>query len=113
MSALSPHLQVFLVILLMLQGIVTVWSYRLTASLPETVLVALLPFIGLPYLLYLKRERLYDNHVAGALSYLVLLGAMLAFVFLSREEIPWMLLYTMQVFGFLGVLNLVATKLKE
>jgi predicted membrane-bound mannosyltransferase len=107
------NLPLFLAAVALLQGLIAFWSFRASASAPTTLLVALLPVIGLPYQLWQLRARLFDNHIAGAITYLVLLVAAFGFYFfMPADETPWMLIHTMSVFGFLGVANLTATQLK-
>lgn len=113
---MSPELNwpVYLAAAVVLQGMLTLWAYRASGSTPVALLVALLPPIGLPYLLWTLRTRLLDNHYAGGVSYLVLLGMALAFTMVFPEdETPWGLIYTMQIFSFLGVANLAGTQLKD
>lgn len=113
---MSPelHWPVYLSAAVVLQGMLTLWAYRASGSTPVAMLVALLPPLGLPYLLWTLRSRLLDNHLAGAVTYLVLLVAALVFTqAFPEDETPWGLIYTMQVFAFLGVANLAGTELKE
>jgi len=110
----APHPQIFLGAVVILQGFLALWTYRTSGSTPFALLVALLPFVGLPYLLWTLRSRLQDNHIAGAATYLILLGASIAFSLLkSGDEVPWMVIHTMSLFGFLGVANLTATRLRD
>ena len=112
---------IFLAILGLLQVMLVFWAHRRTAAAPITALVAFLPLIGLPYLLYRDRRRIRDNHIAGALTYLVLFVGAVAFLSVGdpalfvedAEGPPWSVIYTMQLFSFLGVLNLIATDYKE
>lgn len=112
---MSPelHLAVFLCSVVLLQGIATLWCQRVSGSAPTTLLVALLPFVGLPYLLWQLRSRLQDNHIAGAITYLALLAAAFGFYFAKPpDETPWMVIHTMEIFGLFGVGNVVGTPLK-
>lgn len=113
MITASLHLEIFLAVLTAFQIILAIWSYRRTNSILLAIMVAFLPLVGIPFLLYLERKRIRDNHVAGALTYLTLTVSALAFLFFSREETPWALIHTMLFFAFLGMANLVATELKE
>ena len=113
---MSPelHLPVFLAALVAMQGLLTLWSYRASGSTSTALLVGLLPLVGIPYQLWLLRARLFDNHIAGALTYLALIAACLGFYFLMPpDETPWMLIHTMAAFAFLGTANLVGTSLKK
>ena len=113
---MSPelHLPLFLGAFVLLQGLLTLWSYRASGSAPTAVLVALLPLVGLPYQLWQLRARLVDNHVAGAVTYLALLAACFGFYFLMpADETPWMLIHTMALFAFLGNANIIGTRLKD
>jgi len=106
----GPHGIVFFALLLLFQVALTVWGWRRGASTATIFLVAFLPFIGVPYLLHRQRHAVRDNHIAGALTYVVLLLG--AFFFLlwypgmMEDDIPWALIHTMQFFGFLGLANL-------
>ena len=116
---MSPelHLPVFLAALVAMQGLLTLWTYRVTGSAPMAVLVALVPAVGLPYQLWQLRARLVDNHVAGAITYIALLAACFGFylyyLFTAADETPWMLIHTMAGFAFLGNANLIGTRLKD
>jgi hypothetical protein len=108
------HLPIFLAAFAGLQGLLTFWAYRASGSAPVALLVALLPLIGLPYLLWQLRLRLYDNHIAGTVTYLALLTASCGFYLLMpADETPWMLIHTMAIVSFLGAANLVGTALKD
>lgn len=107
------HLPIFLSSLAAMQGLLTLWSYRASGSMSTALLVGLLPPVGIPYQLWHLRSRLFDNHVAGAVTYLALVAACLGFYFLMpADETPWMLIHTMAAFAFLGTANLVGTSLK-
>ena len=113
---MSPgvNLPLLLCALVALQGALTFWSYRRSGSMPTALLVALLPLVGLPYQLWQMRARLFDNHVAGAITYLGLFVAGPAFYFtMPADETPWMLLNTMALFALIGVANVVGTSLKD
>lgn len=113
---MSPELNLplFLAAVTALQGLLTLWSYRASGSPPTALLVGLLPLVGLPYQLWQLRSRLVDNHIAGAVTYLVLLASSFAFYILKPpDETPWMLIFTMCIFALLGVANLIGTKLKD
>jgi len=113
---MSPelHLPVFLAAFVVMQGLLALWSYRTSASTPTTLLVALLPAVGVPYQLWQLRPRLVDNHVAGAVTYLALLAACVGFyLFEPADETPWMLIHTMAIFAFLGLANVIGTRLKD
>jgi hypothetical protein len=109
-ALLSPHGLVFLGLLLFFQTVLIFWSWRHGGS-AAVFLVAFVPPAGVPWVLYRNRSRIKDNHIAGALTYLVLLVGAFAFLFLypkaMDDEIPWTLIHTMQFFGFLGLANLV------
>jgi len=110
----EAHLPVFLAVIAAMQGLLTLWSYRASGSTPTTLLVALLPLVGLPYQLWQLRSRLVDNHVAGAITYLALVVACFGFYFgMPADETPWMLIHTMAIFAFLGTANLIGTQLKD
>ncbi len=113
---MSPelHLPIFLAAFVALQVLLTVWSYRTGGSVPTALLVALLPPIGLPYQLWHLRSRLFDNHIAGTITYLSLITACFGFYFLTpADETPWMLIHTMAIFAFLGTANVIGTSLKD
>ncbi len=113
---MSPelHLPIFLSAFVALQGLLTLWSFRASGSAPTALLVALLPVVGLPYQLWQLRSRLFDNHVAGAVTYLALIAACFGFFFLKpSDETPWMLIHTMVIFAFLGMANVIGTSLKD
>ena len=113
---MSPelHLPVFLAAFVSLQGLLTFWSYRTSGSVSTALLVALLPLVGLPYQLWQLRARLFDNHIAGTITYLALLASCFGFYFLMpADETPWMLIHTMSIFAFLGTANVIGTALKE
>jgi hypothetical protein len=113
---MSPelHLPVFLAVFVVMQGVCALWSYRTSASAPTAMLVALLPPVGLPYQLWQLRPRLVDNHVAGAITYLCLIAACFGFYFFEpADETPWMLIHTMAIFAFLGLANVIGTRLKD
>jgi hypothetical protein len=113
---LSPelHLPLFLSAFAVLQGVLTLWSYRVSGSAATALLVALVPLVGLPYQLWRLRPRVFDNHVAGAVTYLALLVTCLGFFFLSpADETPWMLIHTMTIFALLGTANIIGTRLKD
>ena len=108
------HLPVFLAAFVAMQGLLTLWSYRVSGSTPTALLVGLLPPVGLPFQLWQLRSRLVDNHVAGALTYLGLAAACFGFYLLMpSDETPWMLIHTMAIFAALGMANLIGTKLKD
>jgi hypothetical protein len=108
------HLPIFLAAFFTLQGLLTFWTYRTSGSAPTALLVALLPLIGLPYLLWQLRPRLFDNHIAGAITYLALITSCFGFYFLMpADETPWMLIHTMAIVSFLGTANVVGTRLKD
>jgi len=108
------HLPLFLASFVALQGLLSLWAYRRSGSTPTALLVALLPLVGLPYLLWLLRSRLFDNHVAGAITYLALIISCFGFYFLTpADETPWMLIHTMAIFAFLGTANIIGTRLKD
>jgi Na+/melibiose symporter-like transporter len=113
---LSPelHLPVFLAAFGALQILLTFWTYRTSSSVPTALLVALLPPVGIPYQLWQLRSRLFDNHIAGAITYLALISACFGFYFLMpKDETPWMLIHTMALFAFLGTANVIGTSLKD
>jgi hypothetical protein len=108
------HLPLFLVAFVALQGLLTRWSYRASGSAATALLVALLPLVGVPYQLWQLRTRLFDNHVAGAITYLALMTACFGFYFMiPADERPWMLIHTMAIFAFLGTANVIGTSLKD
>lgn len=108
------HLPVFLATFGAMQVLLSLWSYRASGSTPTALLVALLPLVGLPYQLWMLRERLVDNHVAGAVAYLALVTGCFGFyALMPADETPWMLIHTMAIFAFLGAANLVGTRLRE
>lgn len=108
------HLPVSLSAFVLMQGLLTLWSYRVSGSTPNALLVALLPLVGLPYQIWLLRSRVVDNHIAGALTYLALVGASVGFyLFMPSDETPWMLIHTMAIFAFLGLANVLGTRLKN
>jgi hypothetical protein len=108
------HLPIFLAAFAALQGLLTLWAYRTSGSAPTALLVALLPPLGLPYQLWQLRPRLFDNHIAGAITYLALITACFGFYFLMpADETPWMLIHTMAIFAFLGTANVIGTSLKN
>ena len=102
---------VYLGLFLFFQSILVFWSFRRDAPGLHVFLVALLPFVGVPLVLYRNRGRIHDNHVAGALTYLILMATTFAFILwypkAMEDDIPWALIHTMQFFGFLGLANLV------
>ena len=113
---MSPelHLPVFLAALVAMQGLLTLWTYRVTGSAPMAVLVALVPAVGLPYQLWQLRSRLFDNHIAGTITYLALISACFGFYrLMPADETPWMLIHTMAIFAFLGTANVIGTSLKD
>lgn len=108
------NLPLLLCALVALQGALTFWSYRRGGSLSTALLVALLPVVGLPYQFWQLRARLFDNHIAGAITYLALFIAGPAFYFkLPADETPWMLLNTMALFALIGVANVIGTALRD
>jgi hypothetical protein len=112
----SPELNLplFLAAFVLQQGLLTLWSFRTSRSTPGALLLALLPPVGLPYQLWQLRARLYDNHIAGAITYLALFGCCFGFYLLAAaDEIPWMLIHTMSIFAFLGLANVIGTSLKD
>jgi hypothetical protein len=110
-ALLSIHGIVFLSLLLFFQSVLIFWSYRLTGSTAAVFLVAFLPIVGVPQVLYRNRASIRDNHIAGAVTYLVLFVSVFAFLFwypqAMEDDIPWALIHTMQFFSFLGLANLV------
>jgi len=113
---MSPelHLPVFLTAFVALQALLAFWSYRASSSASTALLVALLPLVGLPYQLWLLRPRLFDNHIAGAITYLSLMTACFGFyALMPADETPWMLIHTMAIFAFLGTANVIGTSLKD
>lgn len=114
---LSVHSVVFVVLLVVCQSLLTLWSFRRGGSVAVGFLVAFLPLVGVPYLLYRQRDAVQDNHIAGALTYLALLVG--AFAFLTwypramDDDIPWALIHTMQFFAFLGLMNLLFAPFRE
>ena len=113
---MSPdlYLPVALAAFVAMQGLLTLWSYRASGSTPTALLVGLLPVVGLPYQLWQLRARIVDNHVAGALTYLALVAAGFGFYLLMpSDETPWMLILTMAGFAFLGMANVLGTRLKD
>jgi len=113
---MSPelHLPIFLSAFVVLQGLLTFWSYRVSGSVSTALLVALLPPVGIPYQLWQLRSRLFDNHIAGAITYLALITSCFGFYFLTpADETPWMLIHTMAIFAFLGTANVIGTRLKD
>jgi hypothetical protein len=114
---LSVHAIVFVVLLVVCQSLLTLWSFRRGGSVAVGCLVAFLPLVGVPYLLYRQRGGIQDNHIAGALTYLTLLVG--AFAFLTwypkamEDDIPWALIHTMQFFAFLGLANLIFSPFRE
>jgi len=108
------HLPVFLASFAALQVMLTVWTYRTSGSVPTALLVALVPPVGLPYQLWQLRSRLFDNHIAGSISYIALITACFGFyVLMPADETPWMLIHTMAIFAFLGTANVIGTSLKD
>lgn len=114
---LTVHAVVFLALLVFFQALLTLWSFRHDGSVSVGILVAFLPVIGVPWLLYRRRSQTQDNHIAGALTYLALIVAAFGFLFLypklMDDEIPWALIHTMQFFGFLGLANLILSPFKH
>jgi hypothetical protein len=117
LDSISVQALVFFGLLLLFQSILIFWSFRRDASVAALFLVALFPFAGVPIFLYRNRSQVRDNHIAGALTYLVLIIS--AFVFLlwypkaMEDDIPWALIHTMQFFSFLGLANLVMAPFGE
>lgn len=113
---MSPEVNLPLLLgaVVLLQGALTLWSFRRSGSMPTALLVAFLPVVGLPYLLWQLRARLFDNHVAGAITYLGIFVAGPAFYFtMPADETPWMLLNTMALFALIGVANVVGTAVRD
>ena len=108
---------VFIGLLLFYQAALVFWSFRRNAPAGLVFLVALVPHAGVPYLLYRERSRVKDNHIAGALTYLMLVVT--AFVFLfwypdaMDDDVPWALIHTMLFFAFLGLANLILAPFRE
>ena len=110
-ALLSPHGLVFLGLLVFFQCAVIVWSWRTDGSAGMVFLAGFVPLAGLPWILYRHRARMKDNHFAGAMTYLLLLVGVFAFLLwyprAMDDDIPWTLIHTMQFFSFLGLANLV------
>jgi hypothetical protein len=110
-ALLSVHGIVFLSFLLIFQSVLIFWSFRLTGSAAVVFLVAFLPMAGVPLVLHRNRASIRDNHIAGAVTYVILFISVFAFLFwypeAMEDDIPWTLIHTMQFFSFLGLVNLV------
>jgi len=108
---------VFTALLVVFQILATVWAWRQGQGGPSLVLAAFLPFIGIPWILYRMRGTIRDNHIAGAMTYIILFIAIFPFLTLypkwMDDDVPWALIHTMQFFAFLGLANLVLTPLLE
>jgi len=116
-ALLSIHGIVFLCLLLFFQSVLVFWLCRSSGSAAVVFLVAFVPLAGIPWALYRNRSRIKDNHIAGALTYLLLFVAAFAFLFwypgAMEDDIPWALIHTMQFFGFLGLVNLILSPSRE
>lgn len=90
------------------QIVLTLWSLTRTHSLPLALLTLFIPFVGVPWTLVRLRESHKDNQAGGALTYL---GVILASAFLiwklPPDETPWMVIFTMEFFAGLGLLNVI------
>lgn len=90
------------------QIIFMIWSYRKIRSYLISAVTLLFPFAGLPLALYILRDEIKDNQVGGVVTYLsVIIGIIIFFLVLPRDEIPWMVIYTMEFFAGLSVINVI------
>jgi hypothetical protein len=116
-ALLTIHGIIFLGILLFFQSILIFWAWRTDGSAAMVLLVGFLPPVGLSWILYRHRRRMKDNHIAGAVTYLLLLvgafGFLLWYPRAMEDDIPWALIHTMQFFSFLGLANLVLSPTRE
>lgn len=116
-ALLSTHGLVFLGLLLLFQSVLIFWSWRRGGTAAAVFLVAFVPLAGVPWILYRTRSRIRDNHIAGAITYLLLLVGAFAFLFwypkAMEDEIPWALIHTMQFFAFLGLANLILSPTRD
>jgi len=116
-ALLTIHGIIFLGILLFFQSILIFWAWRTDGSAAMVFLVGFLPPVGLPWILYRLRSRTKDNHIAGAVTYLLLFVGVFGFLLwyprAMEDDIPWALIHTMQFFSFLGLANLVLSPTRE
>jgi hypothetical protein len=92
----------------LLQMLVSGWVRIVTDSWPLAAAAFFMPPVGIPLSLWKMGDRVKDNQVAGALTY-VGFYAGIAFLTwkLPVDEVPWAVIYTMIMFAFVGVLNLI------
>jgi hypothetical protein len=90
------------------QLVLTAWSFVRLRSILPALATLLFPFAGLPWTLWKLRDGAKDNQVAGIITYLGVILASAYFLWkVPLDERPWMVIYTMQFFAGLGVLNII------
>ncbi len=86
------------------------WSMLALKSRPIYVVAPMLLFslIPVPLNLWLLRPELKDNQVGGLVTYLgVIIGIVYFLWMLPPDEVPWMVIFSMEFFAGLALLNIV------
>ncbi len=108
MEEFAYNFHVLIGVFLILQVVLAGWSFFRAGSLIAALSTFLIPFLGLPWSLFMLRGGLKDNQVAGAVTYLcVIIGIVVLIRFLPADERPWKVIFTMQFFAGLSVLNVI------
>ncbi len=109
MDQTTPNYYPFLMMFFALfQVILGVWSYMKTRTWWLAAATLVVPFLGLPICLFRLRQSVKDNQVGGAVTYLSVIVGIAFFLWkLPAEEIPWMVIFTMEFFAGLGLVNIV------
>jgi len=108
MEETTYHYPVLIGFFLIFQIILAGWSFHKTQSLTVGLATLLFPLAGLPLCLYHLRGYTKDNQVGGVVTYIaVLLGIVYLMWALPEDETPWMVIFTMEFFAGLSVINII------
>jgi hypothetical protein len=86
------------------------WPMLALKSRPIYVVAPMLIFslIPIPLNLWLLRPALKDNQVGGVVTYLGVIAGIVYFLWMfPPDEVPWMVIFTMEFFSGLALLNIV------
>ena len=108
MEGTTYHYPVLIGFFLFFQIILAGWSFQKTRSLTVGLATLVFPLAGLPLCLYQLRGTTKDNQVGGVITYIAVILGIIYFLWaLPEDETPWMVIFTMQFFAGLSVINII------
>jgi hypothetical protein len=95
------------------QAELAIWSHLKLRSWLLTAAVLVLPFAGLPLVLWRLRPATKDNQVGGAVTYLGIIAGIAFFLkTVPQDEMPWFVIFAMIFFAGLALINIIDLHLK-